>query len=128
MKRVFTFIIIFNLLLSMIGVAQFVHYCCDTKSAGYFSAPSCCCNEGACEEEKTEDSGCCKDEVKIVQLQQDGISTEKSKINKPILIQSFFSTRADHTLRITKTPSLFSIVNRNYSSPPLYIVNRLLLI
>lgn len=131
MRKAITFIIIFNLLFSIVGVAQYAHYCCDTMSEALFTAPSCDCSEMACEEEEEEGDDCCKDEVKVVQLLQDGISSEKSEVSKPILLQTLFTV--DHNTRdqfsnISTAPSFLSGISGNYSSPPLFILNRLLLI
>ncbi len=128
MRRTFVFIIIFNLLFSIMGVAQYVHSCCDTISEAYFTEPSCDCDEaGTCEEE--EQSDCCKNEIKIVQLVQDGISTEKSEITKPVLLSVFaVNTSVDPWLNTTPTHSFLSCIGRKYKSPPIYLKNRLLLI
>ncbi len=130
MQRTFTFIVIINLLFSIMGVAQYVHYCCDTMSEAYFAAPSCECNERACEEEE-EDGDCCKDDVKVVQLMQDGISSEKSEIAKPVLGQTLFIVKDNIIDRVSNRatiPSFLSSIDGNYSSPPIFILNRLLLI
>lgn len=128
MRKALTFIIIFNLLFSIMGVAQYVHYCCDTMSEAYFTAPSCDCeDEGTCEDEETSD--CCKNEVKVVQLVQDGISTEKSEVTKPVLLSMFtLNMNVDLGSTISNTHSFLSCIEGNYKSPPIYLKNRLLLI
>lgn len=130
MKKAITFIIIFNLLFSIMGVAQYAHYCCDTMSEALFTAPSCDCEEMACEEEEQE-TDCCKDEVKVIQLVQDGISTEKSEISKPVFSQTLFAVNEnliDRVSNMATIPSFLSCIDGSYNSPPIYIMNRLLLI
>jgi hypothetical protein len=109
------------------GVAQYAHYCCDTMSQAYFSAPSCDCEEeGSCDEE--ENSDCCKNEVKVVQLVQDGISSERSEIARPLSLSVFVNARVDISLTTTIAHSFLSVIEGNYKSPPIYLKNRLLLI
>jgi hypothetical protein len=112
------------------GVAQYAHYCCDTMSEALFAPPSCDCSDDACAEEEDGD-GCCKNEVKVVQLVQDGISSERSEVSKPVLIPSLFiSTQNVHVdvLDLNTVPSFRSRIDGNFDSPPIYILNRLILI
>ncbi len=126
MKRTLTFIVIFNLLFSIMGVAQYAHYCCDATFETYFTAPSCNCEEMAC-----EDEDCCKDEVKVMQLMQDGISSERSEVAKPIFKATFFytyTTDLHNALSCATAPSFLSGINEVYESPPIYLKNRSILI
>jgi hypothetical protein len=129
MRKAITFIVIFNLLFSIMGVAQYAHYCCDTMSQAFFAPPSCDCDEDACAEE--EGSDCCKNEVKVVQLMQDGISSERSEISKPVINPTLFSSIHNlhvDLLDLTTVPSFRSNIDGSYDSPPIYILNRLMLI
>jgi len=128
MRRAIIFVIIFNLLFSIMGVAQYAHYCCDTVMEAYFAAPSCdCSDDTACEEE--EESECCKNEIKVVQLVQDGVYAEKSEITKPVITSMFaLSSTNDLLLTGSLTQSFLSFAKGNYKSPPIYLKNRLLLI
>jgi hypothetical protein len=120
--------VILNLLLSLFGIRQFAHYCCDERSEAYFTAPSCDCEEeGTCEEE--EESDCCKNEVKVAQLVQDGISSQKSEISKPIFVSLFTINTNQEQVCVFKTnSSVRSSIDEPYKSPPIYLKNRLLLI
>lgn len=128
MRRLIPFIIICNLLLSLFGVRQFAHYCCDERSEAYFAAPSCECeDERTCEEE--EDSNCCKDEVKIAQLVQNGISSQKSELSKPVSLSLFDSKTVDQSYSFTNNGrSPYLCFKGEYESPPVYLKNRRLLI
>jgi hypothetical protein len=105
-----------------------VHYCCDEKSEAYFTAPACDCKgEEFCEEE--EDSDCCKNEIKIAQLVQDGISAQRSEITKPVLVSLFtVNTIHNQDLVFPANLSFCSCITENYKSPPIYLKNRLFLI
>jgi hypothetical protein len=122
-KKAFTLILIFNLLFSLMGVAEYAHYCCDKMSSEYFTAPSCCCDE-------EEDGDCCKDEVTIVQLKQDGVS-EKTPVIKPTITPILFTAHSDiykDNSPFITSHAFLSRIERNYESPPFYIKNRMLLI
>jgi hypothetical protein len=102
------------------GVAQCVHYCCDTISEAYFKVPPCDCDE---------DQDCCKNEVKVVQLVQNGISAQKSEVTKPVLLSLLAVNSVQDLVSISLVnSSLHPGMDVDYKSPPIYLKNRLLLI
>lgn len=111
---------------SVAGVARYVHYCGDKMySASYFAKTTCCCGD----DDNTDN--CCSNEVTVIQVKADFISSEKALLVKPAIISNFFiinSTLSNTCNYIKSSSETISKTTYNYHSPPLYLKNRVFLI
>jgi hypothetical protein len=125
LKKIVSLIIALNLLFSVAGVARYAHYCGDKLfSLSYFSKTSCCCGDDNAD-------GCCKNEVTVVQLKNDCISSEKSSVSKPSLTPVLFSintTLLKEQFCTANNIAFFNKEKNSYHAPPLYLKNRVFLI
>ncbi|MHB8259905.1 MAG: HYC_CC_PP family protein [Bacteroidia bacterium] len=127
-KQITSLVVAFSILLSVVGVTRYAHYCGDKLfSLTYFTKASCGCGD-----ESTDMDGCCKTEVTTVQYNLDFIISQHVPIVKPEIITSAF----------TVSPFLFNTFNYTNTyfplpihkpkcdghSPPLYLKNSAFLI
>ena len=105
------------------GVYRYVHFCGgDPTSESYFIQKKDCCCDAAAEEAEMDD--CCKDEIKIAQIDSNITAPVSNHVNSPkaISIAIFYLLSAETVFNTSSTTCFFK-VQENYqfydSSPPI---------